>query len=121
MLAEGKIIFDGKNSPFIDVRINFNESNIEYVAKIMPDKTNQELYSWLNNSILGGKILSADVYRYMEKYMRTTGDAKDGLYCYNFCLNSNNDYCFYVYYATILSIYYYIRPRLIYTFFYHPK
>jgi len=21
--------------------------------------------------------------------MRTTGDAKDGLYCYNFCLNSN--------------------------------
>ena len=35
------------------------------------------------------KVLSASVYKYMEKYMRTTGDAKDGLYCYNFCLNSN--------------------------------
>ena len=35
------------------------------------------------------KILSAGVYHYIEKYMRTTGDAKDGLYCYNFCLNSN--------------------------------
>ena len=25
----------------------------------------------------------------MEKYMRTTGDAKDGLYCYNFCLDTD--------------------------------
>ena len=25
----------------------------------------------------------------MEKYLRTTGNAKDGLYCYNFCLNSS--------------------------------
>ena len=25
----------------------------------------------------------------MEKYIRTTGNAKDGLYCYNFCLNSS--------------------------------
>lgn len=34
-------------------------------------------------------VLPAGVYQYAEKYLRTTGDGKDGLYCYNFCLNSN--------------------------------
>jgi len=34
-------------------------------------------------------VSDSGVYQFMEKYMRTTGDAKDGLYCYNFCLNSN--------------------------------
>jgi len=35
------------------------------------------------------KILDAGVYDYIEKYARTTGGAKRGLYCYNFCLDSN--------------------------------
>ncbi len=35
------------------------------------------------------KLLDAGVFEYMEKYMRTTGGSKDGLYCYNFCLDSN--------------------------------
>lgn len=35
------------------------------------------------------KILDAGVYEYIEKYSRTTGGAKRGLYCYNFCLDSN--------------------------------
>ena len=35
------------------------------------------------------KLLNAGVYEYIEKYMRTTGGAKDGLYSYNFCLDSN--------------------------------
>ena len=42
--------------------------------------------------IMGGvyreKLLDAGVYNYIEKYMRSVGGAKDGLYCYNFCLNS---------------------------------
>lgn len=33
--------------------------------------------------------LDSGVYNYIEKYMRTTGNGKDGLYCYNFCLDSN--------------------------------
>lgn len=33
--------------------------------------------------------LYAGVYNYVEKYVRTHGDAKDGLYCYNFCLNTD--------------------------------
>ena len=34
-------------------------------------------------------ILAAGVYSYVEKWFRTTGIAKNGLYCYNFCINSN--------------------------------
>ena len=33
--------------------------------------------------------MDSGVFNYLEKYNRTTGSAKDGLYCYNFCLNSN--------------------------------
>jgi len=33
--------------------------------------------------------LTRGVYDYIEKYNRTKGNAKDGLYCYNFCLNSH--------------------------------
>lgn len=35
------------------------------------------------------KVLDSGVYNYLEKYMRTSGGAKDGLYCYNFSINSN--------------------------------
>ena len=31
----------------------------------------------------------AGVYNYIEKYTRTQGNAPDGLYCYNYCLNTN--------------------------------
>jgi hypothetical protein len=34
-------------------------------------------------------ILAAGVYNFVEKWFRTTGIAKDGLYCYNFCTNSS--------------------------------
>lgn len=30
----------------------------------------------------------AGVYNYIEKYTRTSGNAPDGLYCYNFCLHT---------------------------------
>ena len=35
------------------------------------------------------KILDAGIYEFIEKYARTTGGGKRGLYCYNFCLDSN--------------------------------
>jgi hypothetical protein len=35
------------------------------------------------------KILDSGIFNYIEKWLRTTGNAKNGLYCYNFCLNSN--------------------------------
>lgn len=33
--------------------------------------------------------LPSGVYNYVEKYLRTGGVAPDGLYCYNFCLNTS--------------------------------
>ncbi len=34
-------------------------------------------------------VLAAGVYAFIEKWYRTTGISKYGLYCYNFCTNSN--------------------------------
>jgi hypothetical protein len=34
-------------------------------------------------------ILPAGIFNYIEKYTRTLGNAPDGLYCYNFCLNTS--------------------------------
>ena len=34
-------------------------------------------------------VLEAGIYNLVEKYVRTKGNAKDGLYCYNFCLNTD--------------------------------
>jgi hypothetical protein len=34
-------------------------------------------------------ILPVGVYNYIEKYVRTAGFAPPGLYCYNFCLDTN--------------------------------
>jgi hypothetical protein len=34
-------------------------------------------------------ILERGIYDYIEKYTRTQGFAKQGIYCYNFCLNSS--------------------------------
>ena len=34
-------------------------------------------------------VQTRGVFDYIEKYARTRGNAKDGLYCYNFCLNTD--------------------------------
>ena len=42
--------------------------------------------------LLDGKyrenLLDAGIYNYLEKYTSSRGSAPDGLYCYNFCLNT---------------------------------
>jgi Major capsid protein N-terminus/Large eukaryotic DNA virus major capsid protein len=34
-------------------------------------------------------VQTRGIFDYIEKYVRTNGSAKDGLYCYNFCLNTS--------------------------------
>ena len=34
-------------------------------------------------------VLPDGVFNYVEKYVRTAGNASPGIYCYNFCLNTN--------------------------------
>lgn len=44
----------------------------------------------LLDGIYRENIQPEGVYNYIEKYIRTSGNAPPGLYCYNFCINSNN-------------------------------
>ena len=49
------------------------------------------MQSW--GLLLDGKVrentFSSGINNYIEKYVRTAGNAKDGLYCYNFCLTTD--------------------------------
>ena len=48
-----------------------------------------ETFAILLNGEYRENLMTKDVYKYVEKYTRTNGFAKDGLYCYNFCLNTS--------------------------------
>jgi hypothetical protein len=58
----------------------YNPQNIKYILVAL-------------GIILDGQyrenILDEGVYNYVEKYVRTAGNAPPGLYCYNFCLNTD--------------------------------
>ena len=59
--------------------------------------TNNSKMILLNMAILlGGEYreqeLNSGIYNYVEKWIRSTGVAKDGLYLYNFSVNSNRNY-----------------------------
>lgn len=34
-------------------------------------------------------VLLSGIYNYVEKYMRTVGSATEGMYCYNYCINTS--------------------------------
>lgn len=58
----------------------YNPQNIQYILialGILMDGQYRE------------NILPAGVYNFIEKYVRTSGNAPQGLYCYNFCLDTN--------------------------------
>ena len=54
-----------------------NEKNILLAMGILLDGSYRE------------NLQPAGVYNYIEKYTRTPGNGPDGLYCYNFCLNTS--------------------------------
>jgi hypothetical protein len=58
----------------------YNPQNIQYILialGILMDGQYRE------------NILPSGVYNFIEKYVRTSGNAPQGLYCYNFCLDTN--------------------------------
>jgi len=61
---------------------------------ITPEYTPQNEKNILKNLgiLMDGKyrenVFDAGIYNYVEKYVRTAGNSEDGLYCYNFCLNT---------------------------------
>jgi hypothetical protein len=56
-----------------------NEKNILVAMGILLDGSYRE------------NIQASGVYNFIEKYVRTSGNAPSGLYCYNFGINSNNE------------------------------
>jgi hypothetical protein len=62
---------------------------------ITPEYTPQNEKNILKNLgiLMDGKyrenVFDSGIYNYVEKYVRTAGNSEDGLYCYNFCLNTN--------------------------------
>jgi hypothetical protein len=58
----------------------YNPQNIQYILIAM-------------GILLDGQyrenMLPVEVYNFVEKYVRTAGNAPPGLYCYNFCLNTS--------------------------------
>ena len=72
---------DGVNGPTgIFITPLYNPANIKNI-----------MTTW--GLLLNGKYrenpFDVGVWNYIEKYTRTTGNAEDGLYCYNFCLHTN--------------------------------
>ena len=80
--------------------------NSSYNLLINPDRTNtgffisgdfnvenQKHILQTMGIVLDGKYrentLTRGVFDYIEKYVRTNGSAKEGLYCYQFCLDTN--------------------------------
>jgi hypothetical protein len=70
---------DGGNTGFLSTG-TFSVQNQKHILHTMGILLNGE---YRENTLTHG------IYDYVEKYMRTNGCAKDGLYCYNFCLNTN--------------------------------
>jgi hypothetical protein len=93
-----------------DIQIAPKQSNLvdfNYLGPfINPDQSNTGLYITGNYAtdnqkeimqtfaiVLDGKYrentLTSGVFNYIEKYTRTNAFAQEGLYCYNFCLDTN--------------------------------
>ena len=84
-LSEDLPLLDGNEIP--------NPNNFHITGSIGTYAHNQKDILSEIGILMGGvyreKMLDSGVYNYIEKYMRSTGGAKDGLYVYQFGLNSN--------------------------------
>ena len=84
-LTEDLPLLDGNEIP--------NPNNFHITGSIGTYAHNQKDILSEIGILMGGvyreKMLDSGVFNYIEKYMRSTGGAKDGLYVYQFGLNSN--------------------------------
>ena len=71
---------NGEVTTGINVTGNLHAENQKEILSTMGILLNGE---YRENTQING------IYNYIEKYTRTPGFAKEGLYCYNFCLNTS--------------------------------
>ena len=76
--------------PQIQPTTNYN-SGFFYTGDFAVDNQREILQTMgiLLNGEYRENTLVSGIYDYIEKYVRTQGSAKQGLYCYNFCLNTS--------------------------------
>lgn len=86
-VQNGPIPGPGENDP----GAAFKSTGIFVTGKISSENQKEilETMAIVFNGDYRENLLEAGVYNYVEKYVRTKGNAKDGLYCYNFCLNTD--------------------------------
>jgi uncharacterized protein (TIGR02099 family) len=58
--SSGKIKLN-KKSPFVDMVMHIDETNIENIPAYLPKQTSPKLRAWFNNALAGGKFLSGDL------------------------------------------------------------
>jgi len=84
-LSEDLPLLDGNEIP--------NPNNFHITGTIGTYAHNQKDILTEIGIVMGGvyreKVMDSGIFNYIEKYMRSTGGAKDGLYMYQFGLNSN--------------------------------
>lgn len=75
-----------------DINNNFSKSNIMISGDYSVVNHKNIMNTWA--LLLDGKYrentMDYGVFDYIEKYIKTDGSASEGLYCYNFCLNTNH-------------------------------
>jgi hypothetical protein len=73
--------------------LNPDESNtgifISGIFNVENQKEILETMGILFNGEYRENVLTREVFDYVEKYTRTGGFANNGIYCYNFCLNTD--------------------------------
>jgi hypothetical protein len=74
------------------VNVNGNLTGLLITSLYSPENDKQILVGMgiLLDGSYRENIQPAGVYNYIEKYTRTSGNAPQGLYCYNFGIHSNN-------------------------------
>jgi hypothetical protein len=79
-----------QNGPGIQPSDNSNTGY--YITGVYSQYNQKEILETLGIVLNGDyreNVLESGIYNYVEKYVRCNGGAKDGLYCYNFCLNTS--------------------------------
>lgn len=81
----------GFNTLTPDVNFNLSKSNIMITGdySVLNQKNIMNTWALLLDGKYRENTLDYGVFDYIEKYTRTDGNAPDGLYCYNFCLNTS--------------------------------
>ncbi len=59
--SSGNIKFDEKASPFIDMVVHLDPTNIENLPNYLPKQTSADLKLWFTRALVGGQLLSGDL------------------------------------------------------------